>query len=80
MSHPPLKKVTLNAWERYFAKHGHYKAKAAKAAEYQRVMEGREQMRSNCLSGTLAAHAISRNQTENLFSVNISRSWAAEPM
>ena len=63
----PLKKVTLNAWERYFAKHGHYKAKAAKAAEYQRVMEGREQMRSNCLSGTLAAHAISRNQTENLF-------------
>ena len=63
----PLKKVTLNAWERYFAKHGHYKAKAAKAAEYQRVMEGREQMRSNCLSGTLAAHAIGRNQTENLF-------------
>ena len=63
----PLKKVTLNDWERYFAKHGHYKAKAAKAAEYQRVMEGREQMRSNCLSGTLAAHAISRNQTENLF-------------
>jgi len=40
----PLKKVTLNAWERHFAKHGFYKEKSAKAAEYQRVMEARERV------------------------------------
>ncbi|MCI8529623.1 MAG: hypothetical protein HFH82_10805 [Lachnospiraceae bacterium] len=42
----PLKKVTLNAWERHFAKHGYFKEKAAKAAEYNRVMESRNQVRA----------------------------------
>lgn len=40
----PLKKVTLNAWERHFAKHGYYREKAAKAAEYNRVMEARNKV------------------------------------
>ncbi len=40
----PLKKVTLNRWERHFAKHGFYKEKANKAAEYQRTMAARERV------------------------------------
>ncbi len=40
----PLKKVTLNAWERHFAKHGFYKKKAALAADYQRQMAARERV------------------------------------
>ncbi len=42
----PLKKVTLNAWERHFAKHGYFKEKAAKAAEYERVMEARNKIQA----------------------------------
>lgn len=42
----PLKKVTLNAWERHFAKHGFYKEKAAKAVEYQRCMAARERVKA----------------------------------
>lgn len=42
----PLKKVTLSAWERYFAKHGFYKEKAAQAVEYKRTMEARERVRA----------------------------------
>lgn len=53
----PLKKVTLNAWERHFAKHGFYKEKAAKAAEYERIMESREKVhaRNDALVSTLAS-------------------------
>ena len=63
----PLKKVTLNAWERHFAKHGFYKEKAAKAAEYQRVMEGREQMRTNCTLGQLQATRHTQPAVDDLF-------------
>ena len=42
----PLKKVTLNAWERHFSKHGFYKEKAAKAVEYQRCMAARERVKA----------------------------------
>lgn len=42
----PLKKVTLNAWERHFAKHGFYKEKLARAEEYRRVMESRERVKA----------------------------------
>lgn len=42
----PLKKVTLNAWERHFAKHGFYKQKLARAEEYRRVMESRERVKA----------------------------------
>jgi len=41
----PLEKVTLNAWERHFARHGYYKEKAAKAVDYQQTMEARERVR-----------------------------------
>ena len=63
----PLKKVTLNAWERHFSKYGFYKEKAAKAAEYQRVMEGREQMRTNCTLGQLQATRHTQPATDDLF-------------
>ena len=63
----PLKKVTLNAWERHFAKHGFYKEKAAKAAEYQRVMEGREQVRIGYQSALVAQRSQALTRTENLF-------------
>lgn len=42
----PLKRVTLNAWERHFAKHGYYREKAAQAVEYRRTMEARERVRT----------------------------------
>lgn len=63
----PLKKVTLNAWERHFAKHGFYKEKAAKAAEYQRVMEGREQVRIGYQSALVAQRSQALTRTETLF-------------
>lgn len=63
----PLKKVTLNAWERHFAKHGFYKEKAARAAEYQRVMEGREQMRANFTAGQLFATRHTQPAVDDLF-------------
>lgn len=49
----PVQKVTLNAWERFFAKRGFYKKKAAKAAEYQRFEEARQRVRlRNFWAGT----------------------------
>lgn len=63
----PLKKVTLNAWERHFAKYGFYKEKAAKAAEYQRVMAGREQMRTNCTLGQLQTTRHTQPAVDDLF-------------
>lgn len=63
----PLKKVTLNAWERHFSKYGFYKEKAAKAAEYQRVMEGREQMKANFTAGQLFATRHTQPAVDDLF-------------
>ena len=40
----PVKKVVLNLWEQHFAKHGFYKEKAAKAAEYRKIMDARERV------------------------------------
>ncbi len=37
-----LKPVTLNGWERFWAKRGFYKEKMAQAVEYQRTAEARE--------------------------------------
>ena len=49
----PLKKVTLNAWQRHFARYGFYKEKAARADEYRRVMEARQRVKSTNLSAQL---------------------------
>ena len=49
----PLKKVTLNAWQRHFAKYGYYKEKVAQADEYRRVMEARQRVKSTNLSAQL---------------------------
>lgn len=44
-----VEKVTLNAWERFFGKHGFYKEKVARAAEYERLEEARSRVRQrNC--------------------------------
>ena len=75
----PLKKVTLNAWERHFAKYGFYKEKAAKAAEYQRVMEGREQMRIGYQSALVAQRSQSLTRTENLFFSEYKRELGSGP-
>lgn len=40
----PLKKVTLNAWERFMSRRGFYKEKTAAAAEYQAALEARERV------------------------------------
>ncbi|GFI64929.1 hypothetical protein IMSAG185_00522 [Lachnospiraceae bacterium] len=40
----PVKKVTLNAWERHFSKHGFYQEKAAKAVEYEKISQARERV------------------------------------
>ena len=47
----PLKKVTLNAWQRHFSKYGFYKEKVAKAAEYKNAMEARERVRAIAAEG-----------------------------
>lgn len=49
----PLRKVTLNAWERFFAKRGFYKEKVAQAAEYQRLEEARNRVRQRSLHNAI---------------------------
>lgn len=41
----PAKPEKFNAWQRFFAKRGFYKAKVARQAEYERVMAARERMK-----------------------------------
>ena len=53
----PLKKVTLNVWERHFAKRGFFKEKAARAVEYQRFMAARERMRTYNIRGQFLSDA-----------------------
>jgi len=57
-----LKKVTLNAWERFWSKRGFFKEKVAQAAEYQRMVEARERVKAmnvmdkiQLQAGTMAA-------------------------
>lgn len=56
-----LKPERFNAWQRYFSKHGFYKEKVARQAEYERMVAARErvQIRNNgcrweAMNGTLA--------------------------
>lgn len=68
-----IQKVTLNAWERFFAKRGFYKQKAAKAAEYQRFEEARRRVRlRNFLAGTQLDYG-SQTMRESFFG-----DWARE--
>ncbi len=71
----PLKKVTLNAWERHFSKHGYFKEKAAKAAEYQKFMEARERVRvkNQSVLGSDMQRSTSRNIKEMFF-----RKWVED--
>ena len=71
----PLKKVTLNAWERHFSKHGYFKEKAAKAAEYQKFIEARERVRlkNQSVLGSDMQSSTSRNIKEMFF-----RKWVED--
>lgn len=63
----PLKKVTLNAWERHFAKHGFYKEKAARAVEYQNVMAARERVQLKNLEAQLQMDGLSSQRVKDMF-------------
>ena len=63
----PLKKVTLNAWERHFAKHGFYKEKAAKAVEYQNVMAARERVQLKNMETRLQMNDLSSPRVKDMF-------------
>lgn len=56
----PLKPERFNPWQRFFSKHGFYKEKVARQAEYERMMAARERVqllnnghRWEALNGTL---------------------------
>ena len=63
----PLKKVTLNAWQRHFAKYGYYKEKVARADEYRRVMEARERVKCTNLSAQLTMDLGSKDYVKEQF-------------
>lgn len=63
----PIQKVTLNAWERFFAKRGFYKEKAAKAAEYQQFQEARERVRLHNFCGCVELDVGSATAREPYF-------------
>lgn len=63
----PLKKVTLNAWERHFSKYGHFKEKVAKAAEYQRVMAARERVQHQNRINQLDADSLVGSRMKDIF-------------
>lgn len=63
----PLKKVTLNAWERHFAKHGFYKEKAAKAVEYENIMAARERVKLKNLESQLDMDHLSNKNVKDMF-------------
>lgn len=41
----PLQPETFNAWQRFFSRHGFYKEKVARQAEYERTMAARERVK-----------------------------------
>ncbi len=63
----PLKKVTLNAWERHFAKRGFYKEKAAKAVEYENVMAARERVKLKNVESQLDMDNLSNKSVKDMF-------------
>lgn len=63
----PLKKVTLNAWERHFAKRGFYREKAARAVEYQRVMAARERVRTYNINAQFHTDAGVNSNIKDMF-------------
>ncbi|MDE7353674.1 MAG: hypothetical protein K2O06_11595 [Acetatifactor sp.] len=63
----PLKKVTLNAWERHFAKRGFYKEKAAKAVEYGNVLAARERVKLKNVESQLDMDNLSNKSVKDMF-------------
>ena len=63
----PLSPVTLNAWERFWAKRGFYQEKTKAAADYQRTMEARERVKSTNLVAQINISNGRTNRTMNAF-------------
>lgn len=63
----PLEKVTLNAWERHFARHGHYEKKAAKAVDYQQTMEARERVELRNAQKKIEADNVAGARMKGMF-------------
>lgn len=63
----PLEKVTLNAWERHFARHGRYQAKAAKAVDYQQTMDARERVQLRHALNKMDADSPNRDRMKEVF-------------
>ncbi len=63
----PLEKVTLNAWERHFARHGRYQTKAAKAVDYQQTMEARERVQLRNTLNKLEVDSTSEDRMKEVF-------------
>ncbi|MCI8529624.1 MAG: DUF1682 domain-containing protein [Lachnospiraceae bacterium] len=63
----PLEKVTLNAWERHFARHGRYQAKAAKAVDYQQTMEARERVQLRNALNKMEGYQLAGDNMKDIF-------------
>lgn len=63
----PLEKVTLNAWQRHFAKYGFFKEKVAKAAEYQRMVEARKRVKAGNFAANLWMDSAMRSEKDTFF-------------
>ncbi len=63
----PLEKVTLNAWERHFARYGHFEKKAAKAVDYQQTMEARERVQIQNTAKKMRVNSIVGDGGKEMF-------------
>lgn len=63
----PLKKVTLNAWERFFARRGFFKEKVAKAAEYERTLAARERVKAANVTAKLVLDGGAQTHVKDQF-------------
>lgn len=63
----PLEKVTLNAWERHFARYGHFEKKAAKAVDYQQTMEARERLELRNAQKKIEADSLAGPRMKEMF-------------
>ena len=75
----PLGKVTLNAWERFFAKRGFYKEKVAKAAEYERMQTARERVKTTNLLARLNLENGVQKSVKNQFFADWTREHGPLP-
>lgn len=74
----PLKKVTLNAWERYFSKYGFFKEKVKQAADYQRMAEARERVKADYFCKHYVDRSVAGEAGKEMFFGNYMREHDGE--